>query len=138
MGGSTAFGGKEVVIAMVKPKSAESKPRYEYKFLATNKTSTMQKELQEAGDAGFEYADQSVFESMFGGKEVCLILERDRSSEAPPLYEYKLLATNKTSTMQKELQEAGDAGFSFVGITVSKTAFGGNEVVTILRKKKSE
>ena len=138
MGGSTAFGGKEVVIAMVKPKSNESKPRYEYKLLATQKTSTMQKELQEAGDAGFEYVDQSVFESMFGGKEVCVILERDRESDAPTLYEYKLLATNKTSTMQKEIQEAGDAGFAFVGITVSSTTFGGNEIVTILRKKKSE
>ena len=37
--------------------------------------------------------------------------------------------------MQKELQEAGDAGFKFVGVTVSKTAFGGNEVVSVLRKE---
>src|SRR5215467_877687 len=37
--------------------------------------------------------------------------------------------------MQKELQEAGDAGFKFVGVTVAKTAFGGKEVVSILRKE---
>ena len=48
---------------------------------------------------------------------------------------YRLLATNKTSTMQKELQQAGDAGFKFVGVTVSKTAFGGKEIVSILRKE---
>src|SRR5688500_8631867 len=29
---------------------------------------------------------------------------------------YKVLATSKTSTMQKELQEAGDAGFHFIAV----------------------
>jgi hypothetical protein len=50
-------------------------------------------------------------------------------------YEYRLLATNKTGTMQKELTEVGDQGFEFVGITVAETAFGGNEVVTITGRK---
>ena len=49
-------------------------------------------------------------------------------------WEYKLLATNKTSTMQKELQEAGTAGFQFIGVTVGKSAFGGKEVISILRR----
>lgn len=133
MGGSTAFGGKEVVVAMSKTEKAEP-GRYEYKLLATSKTSTMQKEMQEAGDAGFEYKDQTVFASLFGGKEVVVILERDREQQ-PGHYEYRLLATSKTSTMQKELQEAGDAGYEFVGLTVSETVLGGKEVVTILRKK---
>jgi len=132
MGGQTGFGGKEVVSIMSRTKG-DARPRYEYKLLATNKTSTMQKELQEAANLGFEYRDQTVFETTFGGNEVVIIAERDR--EAPPRHwEYKLLATNKTSTMQKELQEAADLGFQFVGVTVSKTAFGGNEVVSILRR----
>ena len=37
--------------------------------------------------------------------------------------------------MQKELSEAGDTGFEFVGLTVSKTRFGGDELVSILRKQ---
>jgi hypothetical protein len=132
MGGQTGFGGKEVVSIMSRNKG-EGRPRYEYKLLATNKTSTMQKELQEVANLGFEYRDQTVFETTFGGNEVVIIVERDR--ETPPRHwEYKLLATNKTSTMQKELQEAADLGFQFVGVTVSKTAFGGNEVVSILRR----
>jgi len=131
MGGQTGFGGKEVVVIM--SKNGESRARYEYKLLATNKTSTMQKELQEVGDLGFEYRDQTVFDTTFGGNEVVIILERERDT-APRAWEYKLLATNKTSTMQKELQEAAAAGFEFVGVTVSKTAFGGNEVVSILRR----
>jgi hypothetical protein len=133
MGGETAFGGSEVVAVLSREGGAETKARYQYRLLATSKTSTMQKELQEAGDAGYEYRGQTVFSSAFGGKEVIVILERDREA-TPGSWEYKLLATAKTSTMQKELTEAGDAGFGFVGLTVAETAFGGSEVVAILRR----
>jgi hypothetical protein len=95
----------------------------------------MQKELQEAGDAGFEYRGQTIFKTAFGGKEVVAILERAKGAPAPIRYEYRVLATKKTSTMQKELQEAGEAGFEFVGVTVAKTMIGGEEVVSILRRK---
>ena len=133
MGGATAFGGQETVAIMSKSRGADARARYEYKLLAANKTSTMQKELQEAGDLGFEYRDQTVFNTSFGGDEVVVILERDRDA-TPQKWEYKLLATNKTSTMQKELQEVGGDGFQFVGVTVSKSAFGGKEVISILRR----
>jgi hypothetical protein len=131
MGGETSFGGSEVVVVM--SKAAGSDAPYEYKLLATNKTSTMQKELQEAADAGFEFKGQTVFSSTFGGKEVVCILERNPTAE-PVKYEYKLLGTNKTSTMQKELLEVGEAGYAFAGLTVAETAFGGNELVVILRR----
>jgi hypothetical protein len=132
MGGSTAIGGSEVVVIMTK----NVKPgTYEYRLLATKKTSTMQKELQEAGDAGFEYKGQTSFKSSFGGKEVVTILERAKDVNGPTRFEYRLLATSKTSTMQKELSEAGDQGFEFVGMTVAKTLIGGDEVVSILRRK---
>ena len=134
MGGESAFGGSEVIVIMSKERSAAAKGRFAYKLLATNKTSTMQKELNEAGNEGFEYRDQTVFSSAFGGKEVVAILELDRDANPKVRYEYRLLATSKTSTMQKELLEAGADGFKFVGVTVSKTAFGGNEVVSIMRK----
>jgi hypothetical protein len=134
MGGESAYGGAEVVAIMSRNKNAEARARYEYKLLATNKTSTMQKELQEAGDLGFEYRDQTVFNTAYGGgNEVVVILERDRDAPIRK-WEYKLLATTKTSTMQKELQEAGTAGFQFIGVTVAKTAYGGKEVVSIMRR----
>jgi hypothetical protein len=133
MGGETTFGGSEAVVIMSRKSSSSPSKRYEYKLLATNKTSTMQKELQQAGDAGFDYKGQTVFSSTFGGREVVLVLERD--PEAKPItYEYKLLATSKTSTMQKELQQAAGAGYRFVGVTVASTAFGGKEVVVITRR----
>ena len=137
MGGETSFGGSEVVVVMSKSATPENKARYEYRLLATSKTSTMQKEMQEAGDAGFEYRGQTVFKSTFGGKEVVSILERDRES-TPDRFEYRLLATKKTSTMQKELMEAGGQGFAIVGLTVAETAIGGSEIVTIMRRRISE
>ena len=131
MGGDTAFGGSEVVVVMTR---TPDQPRVQYRLLATGKTSTMEKELQQAGDAGFEYRGQTVFKSTFGGKEVAVILERDKSAE-PVRYRYHVLATNKTSTMEKELRESTAAGYEFVGMTVGKTLIGGEEVVSILRKK---
>jgi hypothetical protein len=133
MGGTTAFGGKEALTIMSRPIGKEVKPKYEYKLVATNRTSTMQKELQMAGDAGFVYKAQTMFESAFGGKEVAIILEHDKDAPIRK-YEYKLLATRKTSTMEKELQEAGTAGFELLGMSVGSTAAGGQEVICILRK----
>src|SRR6266496_936390 len=133
MGGETAGGGKEVVVVMVKDASKDQGDKRVYKLLATSKTSTMQKEMQQLGDEGFEYKGQTVFESSFGGKEVAVIMERDGSTPAKQIH-YKLLATTKTSTMQKELRVAGEAGFRIAGMTVARTAFGGDELVSILRK----
>ena len=131
-GGSTVFGGSEVVVVMSKNNESEA-GRYQYKLLATSKTSTMQKEMQEAGDNGFEYKGQTVFSSTFGGSEVIVILEKDTKAQIVK-WEYKLLATNKTSTMQKELNQVGEQGYEYVGLTVSKTLIGGSEVVVILRR----
>jgi hypothetical protein len=132
MGGETAGGGDEAVVIMSRKPDAGGR-RYAYKLLATNKTSTMQKELSAAGEAGFLYKGQTVYSSAFGGREVVIILERQ--DELKTVYEYKLLATSRTSTMQKELNEAGRDGYLFCGVTVAETAFGGREVVSILRKQ---
>jgi hypothetical protein len=123
MGGETAIGGKEVVVLL--EKRGKDVTRYEYRVLATSKTSTLQKELQEAADAGWLAVGQTVFESMFGGKETAAILERDSERPSVVRYEYKLIATSKTSTLAKELQEVAEQGFRAVGLTVGKTAMAG-------------
>ena len=133
MGGDTAIGGSEVVAVV--SRGAETKGRYSYKLLATSRTSTMERELQQAAEAGFEYRGQTVFKSAFGGEEVVCILERDKDAGAARS-EYKLLATSRTGTLQKELQQVGASGSGIVGMTVGKTALGGNELVAILRRAK--
>ncbi len=76
---------------------------------------------------------QTVFESVIGGKEVSVILQCD-SAGGKRRVEFKLLATTKTSTMEKELKEAGRGGFEFLNFVVGKTAFGGQEVISLLRR----
>jgi hypothetical protein len=131
MGGETAAGGNEMVVIMSRA-PGDNATRYSYRLLATQKTSTMEKELNEAGRQGYLYNTQTIYNSSFGGREVVVILERTDSANV--VYEYKLLATSRTSTMEKELNSVGGANYSFCGVTVAETSFGGREVVSILRK----
>lgn len=134
--GETSFGGNETIVIMSRVASAAPKPRYQYKLLATSKTSTLQKEMQEAGSAGYAHRDETVFKKVFG-TEVTAILERDLNNPSVA-YDYKLLATSKTSTMQKEVSAAAEEGYEFVGVTNGGTTFGGKEVVTIMRRQRTK
>ncbi len=131
------LGGNEVVVVMSKPADASPVQRREYALLATNKTSTMQRELREAGAEGFRYRGQSVARTSFGGREVVVILEREIDNPAKT-YAYKLAATKRTKTMEKELNQSGQEGFCLMGLTVSETAFGGKELISILMRGGAE
>ena len=48
------------------------------------------------------------------GAEIVVILERPPAAEKR--YEYRMLATNRTTTLQKEVTEAQTAGFVIVGM----------------------
>ena len=127
------LGGNEVVAVMSKSTDTPANQRYEYKLLATSKTSTVQKELRQAGAGGFRYCGQSVAKTAFGGQEVVVILQREIGGPHKT-YLYKLLATTRTNTMQKEVNQAGEEGFELMGLTVSETAFGSQELVSILMR----
>lgn len=132
MGGETAIGGKEVVVLM--QKGGDVAGQYRYHLLATSRTSTMQKEMNDAAVDGYDYVGQTVFKSTFGGEEVVSIVERGEQTTSA--FVYKLIATAKTSTLQKEANDIGREGFQALGMTVGKTALGGSELVVIARKKK--
>jgi hypothetical protein len=132
MGGDTAVGGKESVAIVAR--SGRLAPRYQYRLLATKRTSTMQKELAEASEAGYEFRAHTVFDTTFGGNEVVAILEKDTEARSGG-FVYRLLATNRTSTMEKELKDVGAQGYEVVGMTVGQTAIGGRELVTITRRR---
>jgi hypothetical protein len=134
MGGETAIGGSEVVAIM--SRVTGQKGRYAYRLLATSKTSTMERELQQAAEQGFKYRGQTVFSSAFAGEEVVCILEKDENAPRE-VWQYKLFAASKTSTLEKELHSAAASGYEVLGVTVSKTAFGGTELVAITRRIKS-
>jgi queuine/archaeosine tRNA-ribosyltransferase len=89
---------------------------YQYKLLATTRTGTMQKELNETADAGYRLIPSTMIakKQLLGGIEIVMILERPPTVKKH--FEYKLLATSRTSTLQKEVTEAKEAGYIIVGM----------------------
>lgn len=89
---------------------------YKYTLLATTRTGTMQKELNEAAAGGFRLIPSTMIakKSFMGGVEIVMIIEQ--APKATRQYEYKLLATNLTGTLQKEVTAAVAAGFVVVGM----------------------
>lgn len=130
--GETAFGGREVVVGLERDPDEAPWHRYDYVVLATSRTSTMRSELARAAADGFRLVGQAVSETGFGGREVVAVMERDVNGDG--VWSYELLATNRTSTMERELREAGRRGFVLRGLSVGVTAFGGPEVVAFLER----
>lgn len=106
--------GSEMAVFLSREGTVEAP--YKYKLLATTRTGTMQKELNEVADNGFRLIPSTMIakKGMLAGVEIVMIMEQ------PPKvvknYEYKLLATTLTSTLQKEVTEALAAGFVIVGM----------------------
>jgi hypothetical protein len=78
---------------------------------------------------------QTVFPSVFGGDETVAILERNPMRPQTERYEFRLIATGKTSTLEQELQQVAALGFEAVGMTIGKSAFSGSELVVITRRR---
>lgn len=121
-----------VLTALSASRAAESGP-VEYRVLATSRTSTMEKEMNQAAADGFRFHAVMGGETT-AGNEVVVVMSKPASAPQAGTAAYKLLATSKTSTMQKELQALGDSGFDYKGQTVFETSFGGDEVVVILER----
>ena len=112
--------------------SAPAFAQVDYRVLATSKTSTMEKEMNEAGAEGYKFAAVMGGETAVGGKEVVVLMQK--GGDTTGTFRYKLLATKRTSTMQKEINEAALDGYDYVGQTVFESAFGGEEVVSIVER----
>ena len=89
---------------------------YSYQLLATSNTSTMQEELDEAASRGFRLLPSTMISksSMWGGDELVMVLERSPGEVLR--YEYRLLATNRTATLQTEVTQARAEGFEIRGL----------------------
>ena len=87
-------------------------PQERYLLLATERTSTMQKELDKAAKEGHRI----LVGSPTSGTEIMVLLEKVAQ---PKSYEYELLATRRLSTLQKELNETAKKGFRLLPQTVA-------------------
>lgn len=133
VGGDTSFGGNEVVVIMSKRLNAPAEAPRTYQVISAALTSNLEKDLKRAGDDGFEFKASMMFHEGAGSTQPVCILERTAGSNRK--YSYRILATARTSTMEKELQQAGHDGFNLLGVTFSKTLAGVEEVVAILAKE---
>ena len=97
-------------------------------LLATNRTGTMENELNEAGSMGYRFRATQGGETAFGGREAVVLMERDPEGRQ---YRYLLLATSRTGTMEEELNEVPPE-YEVVGFTVFSSTFGGKEAAAIL------
>ena len=113
------------IFVTVAPSVAQEEP---FKLLATNSTGTMEEELNEAGAAGYRVVGMQGGGTGFGGNQVVVIMALDPEGRR---FRYVLLATSRTGTLESELNEL-PPGFSFVGMTVFNSRFGGDETAAIL------
>jgi len=119
LAGSTTSGFE---MALVLEKVATPPLTYRYLLLATTLTGTMQRELDQAASEGFRLlpatmiSKAGVFGSLTGSdaREIVMIMEKSPNSSRR--YQYMLLATFKTSTLQTEMAQAVENGYEVVGM----------------------
>lgn len=101
-----------LMVLMCRQRGSTSAVRYRYKLLATRKTGTMKKELSEHSALGYQYLATT---NGLGG--LTIILENDAAAEPKPRREYKLLASSRERTMEKEIADALASSYQIVDLT---------------------
>ncbi len=102
-----------------------------YLVLSTKRIQTMEKELDEAAAKGFRV--------MYGGPteqwDMAILLRRAQESEGAP-FGYKVLATSRIKTMQKELNEIAKDGYRLLPRTIIfKQGFITAELVMLMERE---
>jgi len=105
---------------------------YEYAVVATSRTSTMEREMNEWAEDGYRFQGVMGGDTAFGGSEFVAVMMR--GAGASGRFAYRVLATAQTSTMQDEMTDAGGEGYDYRGQTVYSSLFGGDEVVVIMEQ----
>ena len=122
-----------VTASMLSPAAwaQDIEPGQRYLLLATERTGTMQKELDTAAAAGFRVR----MGSHIAGDIIVIFMER--VAEPPNTYTYLLLSDTNSNTMQEELDKAAAQGYRLLPRTVTwidTSGFfsGGREIVAIV------
>jgi hypothetical protein len=119
-------------VAFAQEKSVKEKLNIEdgqsYLVLSTVKIQTMEKELDEAAAQGFRV----LYGAPTASLDMALFLKHLEKSEAAP-YTYKILATSRFKTMEKEMNEIGVNGFRLLPRTIIfKQGFITSELAMVL------
>ena len=112
-----------VGILLLLERSAKPPETYRYKVLATVKIDTMYTELGDIAKEGYRLLPRTIMtkRKMIGPPELLCILEKEPGAGDKQRYEYEVLGTSKTSTLEKEILESRQKDFSIVGLTTAKS-----------------
>lgn len=102
---------------------------YRYRVIATTRTGTLKKELNDAAEAGYRVVPGGVTTKRSLGdvmrrnssnqsgvnSEGELLIIMEKGAQTVPGLAYEVLATKRTGTLQKEMSEAVERGYSLVG-----------------------
>jgi hypothetical protein len=95
----------------------------QYRVLSTQKTSTLQKEIVQAGNEGFR---------PIGTGYSTIVVERDPATE-PPRVEYRLVSAKRLGTIEKEVNELAERGFRVLPQASFNMSFAGiGEAIFVL------
>jgi len=83
----------------------------EYRLLATTRTSTMEKEINAIARDGYRLVGTMGGDTHEG--EIIVTMRKLAKGDDEDRFQYKLLATSRTGTMERELQEAADQGYEY-------------------------
>lgn len=105
-----------------------SLPPDTYHLLATRRLQTMEQELNATAEKGYRLLPRSV--QWPECEELILVMEKSAAED--PRWQYLILGTQRTSTLQKELVAAAQQGYEVMAL------LGGSENVVILERRAPE
>jgi len=115
--------GSEVLVAL-----EQTAGSYQYRLLATTRTSTLQQELTDGAEAGYRVVPRAVTTKRTIGSGIGRVFGNDNSDEGElliimekgpdtvPGLSYRVLATSRTGTLQREMSDTAAEGFELIGL----------------------
>ena len=95
---------------------------YQYRLIATERTSTLLNELNAAGRDGYRILPRTVTTkrnpSPFNANDYELFVILQKSPDVATPVQYQVLATSRTGTLQNELKEAQAQGWNLITLLV--------------------
>ena len=102
-----------------------------YLVLSTKRIQTMEKELDDVASRGFRV----LYAAPTAQYDMALLLTRAQQEEGAEPYRYRILATSRNKTMEKELNEAAREGYRLLPRTiVYKQGFFTAEMVMVMER----
>ena len=125
-----------VILGLVVTMAATAEDRkLDYHVLSTSRTSTMEKELNQAAQSGYRFLKVTNQPNVLGGKDLVVVTVKDVAGVEAGIRTYRVLSESRTSTLQKKLQAAAAEGYEYLDQTSVPNIFGGQNIVVFFERK---